>query len=75
MARTIAEIEADLLAVRECIARQLAGDVSYFAHEGGDTATMIPLNSLIAREAALLRQLGAAKRATYGRFQAGKLLD
>lgn len=69
MAQTVAGIEARLARVRAAIDQVLDGGVSEFAHEGGDSATMLSLGELQRLEQHLLSQLAAAKRRGGNRFQ------
>lgn len=62
MAQTTAQLEARLDRVRTAIDTVLSGGVSEFAHEGGDSATMLSLTELQRLEDYLSKQLSAARR-------------
>jgi len=64
---TLSETRARLNRVQTAIDTVLAGGVSEFAHEGGDSATMLSLTELQRLEEYLTRQLAAAAR-RQGRF-------
>jgi lambda family phage portal protein len=62
MSQTVSDLEARLSRVREAIDTVLSGGVSEFAHEGGDSATMLSLTELQRLEAFMVQQLAAAGR-------------
>ena len=74
VARTAAEIEAELAIVDGTIHRIVAGGVQEFqqAGGGGDRAQMIPLAELRKHRNELLTELGRARRGTRARFIQGR---
>lgn len=66
---SISQMQARLNRVREAIDTVLSGGVSSFAHEGGDSATLLSLSELQRLEAYLVKQISAARRRA-GRFAA-----
>ena len=74
MARTAAEIEAELAIVDGTINRIVAGGVQEFqqAGGGGDRAMMLSLSELRKHRNELLVALGRARRGTRARFIQGR---
>jgi len=68
MARTTAEINAELAKVNTAIDRLLDGGAEEFGQHGGDSAQLIKLDSLRAHRAALEADLARLTRGTRSRF-------
>jgi hypothetical protein len=67
MARSVAEIQAELALVDAAVSRILAGGVSEFDADG-DQATMLDLAELRAHRADLQKELAKVQAGTRSRF-------
>jgi hypothetical protein len=72
MARTSAEINAELVKVNAAIDRLLDGGAEEFGQHGGDSAVLIKLDALRTHRAALERDLARLTRGTRARFLRGQ---
>jgi hypothetical protein len=72
MARSAADIQADLDVVNTTIARILAGGVQEFQQGSSDRAAMLNLTELRKHREALLAELGRVRRGTRARFLQGR---
>lgn len=68
MPRSVAEIQAELDAVNAAITTILGGGVSSFAHEGGDSASMLRLADLREHRTALNQEMAAVVSGARPRF-------